>query len=194
MTFHRVDNIEDAFWRAGGLREGIGAAFDTMYYSTVPCRGVYINLFDPLCGSQCPRVTAKMQRLHQLGQFKEEQGNLTADALYKKFQENLTVTHGEQLSKTYVGLAIRVWETILKCRQCRSMLMIGDEVFGKRSPFNSLYKLEGLMQATKSSQQGMRDVPKHCFDSALNLSVKAADMSLQALTGRNTTTGKGCLG
>ena len=70
-----------------------------------------------------------MQRLHQLGQFKEEQGNLTADALYKKFQENLTVTHGEQLSKTYVALAIRVWEVILKCRQCRSMLMVGDEVF-----------------------------------------------------------------
>ena len=144
--------------------------------------------------SNGPDLAAKMQRLHQLGQFKEEQGNLTADALYKKFQENLTVTHGEQLSKTYVALAIRVWEVILKCRQCRSMLMVGDEVFGKRSPLNSLYKLEGLMQATKNSQQGMREVVKHCFDSALNLSVKAADMSLQALTGRNTTGGKGCLG
>ena len=136
--------------------------------------------------SNGPDLAAKMQRLHQLGQFKEEQGNLTADALYKKFQENLTVTHGEQLSKTYVALAIRVWEVILKCRQCRSMLsmlMVGDEVFGKRSPFNSLCKQEGLMQATKNSQQGMREVVKHCFDSALNLSVKAADMSLQALTG-----------
>ena len=141
----------------------------------------------------------KLQRLYQLGSFKvdmeESHGPMTADALWKKFASNLTVTHGEQLSKTYVTLAMRIWDNVLKSQSIREILHWSDECFGgKKSPMNSLYKLEGLMQASKGNPEDMRAILMLLMDTALNGVIRPSEMSLQCLTGRNTSSGKGWLG
>ena len=144
-------------------------------------------------------ASTKIQRLYQLGQFKQDQEAsnsgkpLKSDELYNRFSQNLVVTAGEKLSKSYVDLAMRLWDTVLAKTPLRNMLLLSDEVFGKKaSPFNSIYKLEAMMQAAaKGGQPALHWIILFASDMTLNGGVKAQELSVLALTGGRSGQ-KGC--
>ena len=110
----RLDSQEAAFWRAGKEREAIRAQYDTMYYSTeswinyvvISHNKVWFQCFTFMfTPSNCLRffvflrlvlkfASTKIQRLCQLGQFKQDQEAsnsgkpLKSDALQPVFSES----------------------------------------------------------------------------------------------------------
>ena len=140
--------------------------------------------------------SAEIQRLYQLGQFKQDQEaansgkSLTAEELYQAFSAKLVVTAGETLSKTYVSLAVRLWDNVLGKKTLRDLLLLSDEVFGKKaSAFNSIYKLEAFMQIAKNKQENLQWLIQFAGDAMLNGVLRAQDMSVINLGGNKSTKG-----
>ena len=143
-----------------------------------------------------PLDSTKIQRLYQLGQFKQDQEaaasgkSLTAEELYQAFSAKLIVTAGETLSKTYVSLAVRLWDNVLGKKVLRDLLLLSDEVFGKKaSAFNSIYKLEAFMQIAKNKQEHLQWLIQFAGDAMLNGTLRAQDMSVVNLAGNKASKG-----
>ena len=130
----------------------------------------------------------QVQRIYQLVQWRVEAENkagkkLTAKELFLAFTQNLTVTHGEKVTESYCRLALQVHDSMLSVPSVRELLLAADEWFGKKSPLDSLYKLEAVSQVVKP--QNLEWVLGVCFDAVTNRVLKASEISITVLSGKN---------
>lgn len=134
--------------------------------------------------------------MYQLVQWRNEAETkagkkLTAKELFSAFSQHLTITHGEKVSESYCRLALQVHDSMLSVPAVRELLLAADEWFGKKSPLDSLYKLEAASQIVKA--QHMEWVLEVCFDAVTNRVLKASEISITVLSGKNKGQ-KGTLG
>lgn len=140
---------------------------------------------------------AEVQRVFQLVQWRTEEEaragrKLSAVELFQAFSSNLTVTHGERITESYAKLALSIHDTMLVHPTIRSLLLLAEEWFGKKSPVDSLYKLEAVQQQAKTLPH-IEWVLKCVFDAVVNKVLKVGEVSVSTLTGRKSATGKGPL-
>lgn len=139
-----------------------------------------------------------MQRIYQIAQLRKEcetqNGIKIRDGLelFNIFNANLTVTHGEKISPSYMTLAMNVHDHVLANPSARALLLAADEWFGKKGPLESLYKLEAVYQVARNP--GHLVWALQClFDQVCNRELQSGEVTVTTLTGRKTAVGKGRL-
>ena len=127
IEFVVCSNIDDRFWRSVDLRETIGAVFASMYRSAV-------------------------QRISELVGWKAQQEEKTnvsmgAAAVAEAWAANVRVSSmGEKITVGFVDSALTVWDRLLADPVCRQLIMQTEDHWGKRTPWDSVYKLEAVIK------------------------------------------------
>lgn len=115
---------------------------------------------------------------------------LTSKELFQEFSKNLTITHGEAVTDSYTKLALQLHDNLLCSSAVRQCLLDAEEFYGKKSPLDSLYKLQALHQNCKTLAHAEWCL-NYCFDAVLNRALRPSEVSITTLTGHKTALGKG---
>ncbi len=135
--------------------------------------------------------------MYQLVQLRTEEETragkrLSSKELFQQFSKNLTITHGEAVTDSYTKLALQLHDHLLCSPAVRQCLMDAEEFYGKKSPLDSLYKLQALHQVCKTLAHAEWCL-NYCFDGVLNRALRPSEVSITTLTGQKTALGKGPL-
>lgn len=171
MSFEILTSEDDRYWRSVNLREGITGQFEAM-------------------------ARTPMQRCFELISFKlrKEQSTgvrLSAKDLEKAWCKNAKMaSSSEAVTESFCDTAVKVYNTILSKEQLRVIVASCDGF--KRSPFDSIYKLEAVINKTRSSDTYMCWCLAYIAESVLVGLADAGEFSIRNLTGKGMGN-KGCL-
>jgi len=111
----------------------------------------------------------------------QKRTKITDDELYELFSKRLHVTSGEALSKKFVSTAMTMWSRILVKQDLKQLLFMSDELFGKKTPMESVYKLLHVTQVAQSDHTMIKWLLNTMFDLVYNNVMKPAEMNGLAL-------------
>ena len=101
------------------------------------------------------------------------------------YNAKVTVSSGEAVSTSFVDAATAVWESVLKHGQLRRIIVASEEHFGKKTPFDSVYKLEHVVRKSDKDFSRINLLLITLIDVVLNLGVTTTELSVTTLTGKN---------
>ena len=131
-----------------------------------------------------------MQRTYQLIGLKktmETRGGkaVDVDCLMRTWNNKIQVSSGEAVTHAFVDSALRIHATVLAHDGVRQLLLLAEEHFGKKTPWDSIYKLDALQRKTKQDGNKMAIILASVADAVLMGKVTPAELSIQALTGKH---------
>ena len=101
------------------------------------------------------------------------------------YNAKVTVSTGEAVSTSFVDAATAVWESVLKHGQLRRIIVAAEEHFGKKTPFDSVYKLEHVVRKSDKDFSRINWSLSALIDVVLNLGVAPTELSVSNLTGKS---------
>ncbi|CAJ1449896.1 unnamed protein product, partial [Effrenium voratum] len=136
-----------------------------------------------------------VQRLFQVGTYRamlERHNNgkkIGVEQLFRDFSK-LTVAAGEKITMNYLTSAASIFNkffasNVLKdtAFPSQEMAFLADELFGKRTPIDSVAKLEDLIKIARSDVESISWLFTSLCDYVLNGVCKVAEMNSSALSG-----------
>lgn len=150
----------------------------------------YVGTVTQINRAACHQQT-EVQRVYQLGVFKtleEQRLKVTLDdkKIFALFRDNIRISSGENCTQNFVSSALNVWKTVISNPELKAILLLGDEMFGRKNVMDSLTKLEAVVQTARSSPDMIKFMLLTMFDLLLNGDMKAEDMSRPLLQGKRT--------
>ena len=127
MEFKAVADVDAMYWLAVNTREVLGTTYSAMYRSAV-------------------------QRIFEMCQWKERHEKasgltLAPEAIVDIWKANVSVSAvGEEISYAFADAALTVWNRILSNDKCKQIIIDAENKWGKRTPWDSVYKLEGVVK------------------------------------------------
>jgi hypothetical protein len=100
------------------------------------------------------------------------------------WEQQVKISSGEALSTDWMKAALAVWSQLLSIPSVKELMLGSEEVFGKRSPFDSVYKLEAILRRVASNEAAVF-VVQTMIDRALNPRMGSTAMNLANLTGKH---------
>ena len=91
---------------------------------------------------------------------------------------------GEPITETYVTNAMNVYKDMLTDDGVRRALLESEEQFNRKSPFDSITKLEAIMSKCKKNPHSMQFVIRHITDTIVNGLSTAGEYALRTMTGK----------
>ena len=178
MSFVRCTNQDDRYWKAVNLREEIGTQYATMYRSAV-------------------------QRIFELVNWKKRiekrdgVSNMSVTDVTTAWETNVTASSmGETVNYGFIDAALTVWNRMLSDPTCQQIVLTSEEEWGKRTPWDSVYKLELVIKRCgkdggETSLVNMRWVLASVSDMIKNEYAVPAFFTLRNLNGRGQPGNKG---
>ncbi len=163
VRFEHLPTEEARHFRAHNLRQSVVADYDSMAHTDV---------------QQCFSLKAF--------QFRQEAklGAQSAQQLWKLYNEhakNASLT--EPFKIGFIDACMTVWDKILVDDTMRELVLMLENDHGKRSPFNSIYKLQRVVDKAKTPEQRCWLINGICDWVGQGL-VPATDFTFEALAGR----------
>ena len=158
--FKKCANDGDIFCGAQNLRQKIGTEFDSMYLSPV-------------------------QSMFVIMHFRETFGKtLSAKALSAEYNKKINTSQmGDPVSDTFVDTVATVWDRVFSNAVCREVIMWAEETWRKRSPYNSIYKIEAYCRKAGRDVSRLQWCLKHMNDMVMRNFIDP-NVSLAQLTGK----------
>jgi len=75
---------------------------------------------------------------------------------------------GESITESYVSVAVQVYNGMIAVEPIMNALLLAERLFNKKSPFDSVYKLQAIMQKCKGNHSLMAFVVTHVIDTIRN--------------------------
>eukprot|EP00959_Pyramimonas_sp_CCMP1952_P188360 3939204-Pyramimonas_sp.AAC.1 len=123
--------------------------------------------------------------------------NMSVNDVTKAWESNVTVASiGETINSGFIDAALTVWNRMLSDPICQKIILKSEEDWGKRTPWDSVYKLELVIKRCgkdggETSLINMRWVLASVTDMILNEYVVASFFTTRNLNGRGQPGNKG---
>ncbi|CAK0793873.1 unnamed protein product [Prorocentrum cordatum] len=114
-------------------------------------------------------------------------GPLDAKDMAKLWNDNIGGTSGpsgEPISETYAKTAVAVYKAMILDTDVRQALIHSEKHFNKKSPFDSIYKLEAIMSKCKNNGAVMSFVINHITDTVLNGLTSPGEYAHRTMVGK----------
>lgn len=102
---------------------------------------------------------------------------------------------GEAITTSFVEAALTIWERLLSDQDCKGELMACEERWGKKTPWDSVYKLEILVRKcgkqSEKSLENQRWALKAVSDGITDGHLDASCCSVRNLSGKGQPGGRG---
>lgn len=172
MHFVVLNGGDALYWRAVNLREATVAQYDGLARSAV-------------------------QRIFEVATFRARRekatgGKLSAEALDKEWAANARLAKSTTpCTRGFLETAMKVWDRLLSFPECRQVVLEAENEFGKGTPFDSVYKLEAIIQKAKTPSLSAWCL-EHIIDLVRNKKTTAPEFAVRTMTGRDSG-GRGTL-
>ena len=131
------------------------------------------------------------QRAVQLYNFKEKQKKDTGNELSNQevadqFQANapMTAASGDQMCKSYVDSALGVYTRVPIHTECNDMVLKMANLKGKKTPYDSMYKLEVYPRKANDNLPLMIWCMRYTNEIIIEEVVGAGELTFNNLTGK----------
>ncbi len=172
VIFELLPTEDDQFFKATQLRANIKGMEDLCGRTTVQ------NIFD---------VVGFKKRKEKTGG-----GGVTAAQLLKEYKDHVrSASSSETFSESFFETALYVWEQALRVESIRDIVLAVEEKFQKKTPFDSVYKLEAFIQKGRTAPR-IAWCFGYCNDILHEDGVTPGELSIPGLTGK-AKGGKGLL-
>ena len=123
------------------------------------------------------------------------QKRATADVLMEEFSRaEFRVAAGEQITKSSLDIALSITKTIFgKGKVLSELVLLGEEVFSKSTPLNSLDKIHQLAKLGAHDEDNIRWMLNSLFDGVCNGVLQSSNCSPVFLFGPGNKKGTDCL-
>ena len=92
--------------------------------------------------------------------------------------------NGEPISESYAKAAVAIYKTMIVDAEVRQALIDSEKHFNRKSPFDSPYKLEAIMQKCKNNGTIMSFVIRHITDTILNGLTSSGEYAHRTMVGK----------
>lgn len=164
-------DAESSFWWASlNKREAVGATFDGHFRTPV---------------QRCYEVAAFRARKEAQTGFKP-----TVLEMVQEWSSNLNVSNmSEKIDKDYIDVCLVIHDRLLSISAVRDTVLECEELFQKRTPFDSIYKLEviarrAIKRANVLNEDKAIWVARSLKDMVQNGDYTGAELSVRALSGK----------
>jgi hypothetical protein len=172
FEFVAVDSEEAFFWSAMNTREAIGAMFDGHFRTPV-------------------------QRCYEVAAFRETRqlavgGKVSVADIVTEWQTKFRSSNmSERIDREYIDVCLVIYDRLLTIPVVRDEILGADETLGRKTPFDSIYKLEAVARrAMPKRGSAAVAVDKAYFlvkglcDYVQNGDYSGAELSVRALSGK----------
>ncbi len=163
VRFEHLPTEEARHFRAHNLRQAVVADYDSMAHSDI---------------QQC--FSLKAFQLRQ----EAKMGAQSAQQLWKLYNEmakNASLT--EPFKVGFIDACLTVWDKILLDDYMRQSVLMLENEYGKRSPLNSIYKMQRIVDKAKTHEQRCWLINGIC-DWVVQGLVPPADFTFEGLVGK----------
>lgn len=170
VTFVKHRDADERYWAALQQRENLAQSSEAMSRTAI-------------------------QRIYEIGRFRNQQRQLhgsakaSAAAIFDAFNSKLTLARtSQQLSKSIVDMALTIYDRLLSTPELTEVLLIADSGPKHLNPFDSVTKLQILIQKTKSTANLVWCV-RHLWHMCRHQGLAPKSVTVDAL--RGSAAGKG---